>query len=49
VHRSHLINKRFVNSVLFDGSVEMSDGSKIEISRRRKEAVMQQLNDKAEG
>jgi len=49
VHRSHLINKRFVNSVLFDGSVDMADGSKIEISRRRKEAVMQQLNDKAEG
>jgi len=49
VHRSHLINKRFVNSVLFDGSVDMADGSKIEISRRRKEAVMQQLNDKSEG
>ena len=44
-HRSHLINKQFVKSVLFDGFIEMTDGSKIEISRRRKEAVMQQLNE----
>ena len=45
-HRSHLINKHFVKSVLFDGFIEMNDGSKIEISRRRKEAVMQLLEDK---
>lgn len=42
-HRSHLINKRFVQSVLFDGFIEMADQSKIEISRRRKDMVMQQL------
>lgn len=42
-HRSHLINKRFVESVLFDGYIQMQDQSKIEISRRRKEIVMQQL------
>jgi two-component system LytT family response regulator len=48
VHRSHLVNKHFVKSVLFDGFIEMADGSKIEISRRRKEAVMLQLNDKTE-
>jgi two-component system LytT family response regulator len=42
-HRSHLINKRFVDSVLFDGFIQMQDNSKIEISRRRKEAVMQML------
>jgi two-component system LytT family response regulator len=46
VHRSHLINKVFVGSVLFDGFIEMTDKSKIEISRRRKEAVMQQLNER---
>ncbi len=43
VHRSHLVNKEFVDSVLFDGYIEMRDKSKIEISRRRKEIVMQQL------
>jgi two-component system LytT family response regulator len=43
VHRSHLVNKHFVESVLFDGFIEMSDKSRIEISRRRKEIVMQQL------
>lgn len=42
-HRSHLINKNFVSSVLFDGFIEMQDKSRIEISRRRKEVVMQQL------
>jgi two-component system LytT family response regulator len=42
-HRSHLINKRFVSAVLFDGSIEMTDKSQIEISRRRKDAVMQLL------
>lgn len=42
-HRSHLVNKRFVTSVQFDGFIEMADKSQIEISRRRKEAVMQQL------
>jgi two-component system LytT family response regulator len=44
-HRSHLINKRFVSSVLFDGFIEMADKSQIEISRRRKEAVMQLLKE----
>jgi len=43
VHRSHLVNKDFVDSVLFDGFIEMKDKSRIEISRRRKEVVMQQL------
>ncbi len=43
VHRSHLVNKIFVDSVLFDGYIEMKDKSKIEISRRRKESVMQEL------
>ncbi|MEP6795879.1 MAG: LytTR family DNA-binding domain-containing protein, partial [Saprospiraceae bacterium] len=43
VHRSHLVNKEFVDSVLFEGYIEMRDKTKIEISRRRKEIVMQQL------
>lgn len=46
VHRSHLVNKNFVSSVLFDGFIEMADQSKIEISRRRKEAVMELLNNR---
>jgi two-component system LytT family response regulator len=43
IHRSHLVNKQFVESVLFEGYIEMKDKSKIEISRRRKEMVMQEL------
>jgi hypothetical protein len=36
-----------VGSVLFDGFIEMTDKSRIEISRRRKEAVMQLLNERS--
>ena len=43
IHRSHLVNSQFVESVLFEGYIEMKDKSKIEISRRRKDMVMQQL------
>lgn len=43
VHKSHLVNKRFVVSVLNDNTVKMEDGSILEISRRRKEAVMEAL------
>ena len=43
IHRSHLVNRQFVESVLFEGYIEMKDKSKIEISRRRKDMVMQQL------
>jgi two-component system LytT family response regulator len=43
VHKSHLANKAHVVNYLVDGMLTMSDSSKIEISRRRKEEVMEIL------
>jgi two-component system LytT family response regulator len=47
IHKSHLINKAHVINYLTDGMLTMSDGSKVEISRRRKEDVMDALKNKA--
>jgi two-component system, LytTR family, response regulator len=47
VHKSHLVNKAHVINYMTDGMLTMSDFSKVEISRRRKEEVMEQLNSKA--
>lgn len=46
VHKSHLANKSHVINYLSDGMLTMSDFSKIEISRRRKEEVMEILKNK---
>lgn len=46
VHKSHLVNKGHVVNYLKDGMLTMADGSKVEISRRRKEEVMQVLKNK---
>jgi two-component system LytT family response regulator len=46
VHKSHLVNKSHVINYLSDGMLTMSDFSKIEISRRRKEEVMEILKNK---
>lgn len=43
VHRSHLVNKKYVTNSLPDGWLEMSDQSKVEISRRRRKEVMEAL------
>jgi len=40
VHKSHLINKAHVINYMTDGMLTMTDFSKVEISRRRKEEVM---------
>jgi len=47
VHKSHLVNLRHVKKfVRTDGyHVEMSDGSKAEVSRRHKNEFLQMLND----
>ena len=38
IHRSHIINMRFVKEILKnDGLVRMRDGKELEISRRRRE------------
>lgn len=47
VHKSHLANKVHIINYLSDGMLTMSDFSKIEISRRRKEEVMEILKNKA--
>lgn len=45
IHKSHLVNINFVKKYLKGdgGWVEMSDGSKIEVSRRKKEKLMKVL------
>ncbi len=43
VHKSHLVNKAHVINYTYDGMLTMADASKVEISRRRKEDVMEQL------
>jgi two-component system LytT family response regulator len=35
VHKSHLINKRFIQSLKHDNHVMLTDGSSIEVSRRK--------------
>jgi two-component system LytT family response regulator len=46
VHKSHLVNKVHVVNYLADGKLTMSDASKVEVSRRRKEDVMEVLKGK---
>jgi two-component system, LytTR family, response regulator len=43
IHKSHLVNKAHVINYLSDGILTMSDYSKVEVSRRRKEDVMEVL------
>ena len=44
-HKSHLVNVRYVVKLTADHDlVEMTDGSLVEISRRKKEEVLQQLS-----
>lgn len=46
VHKSHLVNKAHIVNYMTDGMLTMSDTSKVEISRRRKEDVMEVLKNK---
>ncbi len=44
-HKSHLVNPKFITRLSSDHEfLVLSDGSKVEISRRKKEEVQQQLN-----
>lgn len=47
VHKSHLANRSHIVNYLSDGMLTMSDFSKIEISRRRREEVLELLKNKA--
>ena len=42
-HKSHLINKKFIAFIDHDGFAILKDKTKVEISRRRKEEVMESL------
>jgi two-component system LytT family response regulator len=39
VHRTHLINRNYVSSVLNEHKLRMSDGSIVDISRRKWDEV----------
>jgi two-component system LytT family response regulator len=39
-HKSHLVNRKYISFIDHDGFVVLKDGSKVEVSRRRKEEVM---------
>lgn len=44
-HKSHLVNPRHITRISNDNEfVLLSDGSKVEVSRRKKDEVLQQLN-----
>jgi two-component system, LytTR family, response regulator len=42
-HRSHLVNKQYIQQVCNNGSIIMKDSSTAEISKRRKTAVLKTL------
>ncbi|MBL0144788.1 MAG: response regulator transcription factor [Chitinophagaceae bacterium] len=43
IHKSHLVNRKHVSSYNADGNLTMTDGSKVEISRRRQHEVIEKL------
>jgi two-component system, LytTR family, response regulator len=45
VHKSHLINTRFVSLLDKDGTLLLKDGSQVVVSRRKKEEVLKLLKD----
>lgn len=46
-HKSHLINKSFVKQLDREGFLLLTDGSHINVSRRKKEDVLKELKDNA--
>jgi len=42
-HKSHLVNKKFISFIDHDGFAVLKDNTKVDVSRRRKEEVMQAL------
>ncbi|MEP6675644.1 MAG: LytTR family DNA-binding domain-containing protein [Ferruginibacter sp.] len=43
IHKSYMVNTRYVSKVDKDGQLQMSDGKQLTISKRRKEIVMNTL------
>ena len=44
VHKSHLVNPAHIDSYDKAGSLSMSDGSKVEVARRKREFLQQALS-----
>jgi two-component system LytT family response regulator len=42
-HKTHLVNKKFISFLDHDGFAVLKDGFKVEVSRRRKEDVLEAL------
>lgn len=42
-HKSHLVNKAFIAFIDTDGYIHLKDSSKIELARRKKDFVLEQL------
>lgn len=42
-HKSHLVNRKFIAFIDHDGFAVLKDGTRVEVSRRRKEEVMAAL------
>ncbi|HZV70747.1 MAG TPA: LytTR family DNA-binding domain-containing protein [Saprospiraceae bacterium] len=42
-HKSHLVNKKFISFIDHDGFAVLKDNTKVEVSRRRKEEVMEAM------
>jgi two-component system LytT family response regulator len=45
-HKSHLVNRAFISFIDHEGFITLKDSTKIEVSRRRKEEVMELLRSK---
>ncbi|HYF71160.1 MAG TPA: LytTR family DNA-binding domain-containing protein [Ohtaekwangia sp.] len=42
-HKSHLVNKSFIIKLTSDGTLCLTDGTKVSVSRRRKEALLRSM------
>lgn len=42
-HKSHLVNKKYISFIDHDGFAVLKDNTKVEVSRRRKDEVMEAL------
>jgi two-component system, LytTR family, response regulator len=45
VHKSHLVNKKYVTHFDKEGLLWLTDGSHIVVSRRKKDEVLKELRD----
>ena len=48
VHKSHLVNKKFVKHLDKEGLLWLNDGSHIIVSRRKKDEVLKELSNSSQ-